>query len=150
MSVRSWYTAHEVTMPNGIEAPVTILGRILLAAIFVVSPIVNLVPNFSTTVDAMRKAGVPIPTIALAIAILFLSLGSLSLISGYKGRWGALLLLLFLVPATLYFHAPWAAPDAAAAGQQAIHFLKNIGLMGAMILIIILGTGPGSIDGANQ
>jgi putative oxidoreductase len=98
----------------------------------------------------MHKAGVPFPTLALIIAIAMLLAGSISLIVGYKARHGALLLFLFLLPATYYFHAPWKAHDAAEVGQQVIHFLKNIALMGAMLLVMVLGPGPGSLDGARR
>ncbi|MEJ2123187.1 MAG: DoxX family protein [Alphaproteobacteria bacterium] len=72
------------------------------------------------------------------------------LIAGYKARWGAVLLIIFLIPAAYYFHAPWRAVDAAEFGQQVVHFLNNIGLMGAMLLVVALGPGPGSIDGADR
>jgi putative oxidoreductase len=132
-------------MTGNYQAPIAILGRLLLAAIFLISPLVNLIPNFSATTTAMQSAGVTAPSILLALAIATLIAGSLAVIAGYQARWGALLLLIFLVPATYYFHAPWKAGNAAEAGQQAIHFLKNIGLMGAMLLIMVVGPGPGSI-----
>ncbi len=133
-------------MTKHYQAPIAILGRLLLAAIFLISPLVNLIPNFSATTSAMQSAGVPMPAILLSVAIAMLIAGSLALIAGYQARWGAFLLLIFLLPATYYFHAPWRAGDAAEAGQQVIHFLKNIGLMGAMLLIMVVGSGPGSID----
>ena len=133
-------------MTKHYQAPIAILGRLLLAAIFLINPLVNLIPNFSATTSAMQSAGAPMPAILLSVAIAMLIAGSLALIAGYQARWGAFLLLIFLVPATYYFHAPWRAGDAAEAGQQVIHFLKNIGLMGAMLLIMVVGSGPGSID----
>lgn len=133
-------------MTKHYQAPIAILSRLLLAAIFLISPLVNLIPNFSATTSAMQSAGVPMPAILLSVAIAMLIAGSLALIAGYQARWGAFLLLIFLMPATYYFHAPWRAGDAAEAGQQVIHFLKNIGLMGAMLLIMAVGSEPGSID----
>jgi putative oxidoreductase len=132
------------------KTPVAILGRLLLAAIFLLSPFVNLIPNFGSTVETMRHVGVPAPGLALPLAIGMLLVGSASLIVGYRARWGALLLLLFLLAATFYFHVPWQAANAAEASAQAIHFLKNIGLMGALLLVIVLGPGPGSLDGARE
>jgi len=137
-------------MPNAYQPHLAILGRLLLAAIFLISPLVNLIPNFGATAMAMGNAGIPFPTLALAIAIAMLLAGSVSMIAGYRARWGALLLLLFLLPATYYFHAPWKANDAAEVAAQAVHFLKNIGLMGAMLMIIVLGSGPGSFEGRGQ
>ena len=112
-------------MTGNYQAPIAIFGRLLLAAIFLKSPLVNLIPNFSATTTAMKTAGVPAPSILLAVAIAMLIVGSLALIAGYQARWGALLLLIFLLPATYYFHAPWKAGDAAEAGQKVIHFTKE-------------------------
>lgn len=134
-------------MPERLNAPVAIIGRLLLSAIFLASPILNLIPNFDSIVMALQQTGMPLPTASLVIGIIMLLAGSISLILGYKARTGALLLLLFLLPATLLFHAPWKAADAAEASQQMIHFLKNIGLMGAMLIVIVLGPGPGSLEG---
>ena len=55
----------------------------------------------------MDKAGIPAPQFMLVGAIVFLIAGSLSIIIGYKARFGAVLLLVFLVLATYYFHHFW-------------------------------------------
>ena len=49
--------------------------------------------------------------------------------------------------ATYYFHDFWTLSDPQAQQEQMIQFLKNLGLMGAMLLIIANGTGPLSLDG---
>jgi len=133
-------------MPQSLQAPLAILGRLCLVAIFALSAVSNKIPNFSKVADHMASVGVPLPTVALAAAIVFLLVGSVSVLIGYQARFGALLLLLFLIPATYYFHAPWKAATAAEATQQTIHVLKNLGLMGAMLLIMAAGPGPGSLD----
>ena len=115
-------------------------------AIFALSALSNKIPNFANVVQGMASAGVPFPTVALAGAIVFLLVGSVLVAIGYRARFGALLLLLFLIPATYYFHAPWQAATPEAATQQMIHLLKNLGLMGAMLLIMAAGPGPGSLD----
>jgi putative oxidoreductase len=79
-------------------------------------------------------------------AIVFLIAGSLSVVLGFKARVGATLLLIFLVLATYYFHDFWDVTDPAAKQEQLIQFMKNLGLMGAMVLIIANGTGPMSLD----
>jgi putative oxidoreductase len=133
-------------MPQSLQAPLAIVGRLCLVAIFALSAVSNKIPNFSKVADDMASAGVPFPTFALAGAIVFLLVGSVSVLAGYQARFGALLLLLFLIPATYYFHAPWKAATPADGTQQMIHLLKNLGLMGAMLLIMAAGPGPGSLD----
>ena len=71
----------------------------------------------------------------------------LSVILGYKARIGADLLLGFLVLATYYFHDFWTLSDPQARQEQMIQFMKNLGLIGAMLLIVANGTGPMSLDG---
>ncbi len=78
-------------------------------------------------------------------AIVFLIVGSISIIIGYKARFGALLLLIFLILATYYFHHFWSFQgDARQEGMA--HFLKNLSMMGAMLFIIANGPGPMSVD----
>jgi putative oxidoreductase len=137
-------------MPQSLQAPLAILGRLCLVAIFALSAISNKIPNFSAVAQGMESAGVPFPTIALAGAIVFLLVGSVLVAIGYRARFGALLLFLFLVPATYYFHAPWTAATPDETTQQTIHLLKNLGLMGAMLLIMAAGPGAGSLDASEE
>ena len=93
----------------------------------------------------MEKVGVPAPQLMLSGAISFLIVGSLSVALGFKARWGASLLLVFLVLATYYFHAFWLleGPEQQA---QMIQFMKNLSLVGAMLMVIANGSGPMSLD----
>ena len=134
-------------MPRTLHGIVAVLGRILLCTIFLLSAVGNKIPNFQAVAGYMAKEGVPAPQVMLAGAIAFLIAGSLSVILGYKARIGAALLLVFLVLATYYFHDFWTLSDPQAVQEQTIQFMKNLGLMGAMLLVIANGTGPMSLDG---
>ena len=129
-----------------IQAGLSILGRIMLAMIFLMSAVGNKIPQFSTVVAYMQSEGVPMASLMLVGAIVFLIVGSISLIAGFKAKIGASLLLVFLMLATYFFHDFWTFEDAKEAQQQMIQFMKNLGLMGAMVLIIANGAGPGSVD----
>ena len=95
----------------------------------------------------MTSEGVPASQFMLVGAILFLILGSLSIILGFKTRIGAGLLIVFLALATYYFHDFWTfAPDSNDFEMQMIQFMKNLGLAGAMLMLIANGAGPGSLD----
>jgi len=93
----------------------------------------------------MESVGVPAPQFLLAGAIVFLLVGSLSIIAGYKARIGASLLLTFLVLASHYFHPFWKL-EGQAQQEQMIHFMKNLSMMGAMLFIVANGSGPMSLD----
>jgi putative oxidoreductase len=134
-------------MPRTLQGIVAVVGRILLCTIFLLSAVGNKIPHFQDVAGVMAKVGIPAPQVMLVGAIVFLIAGSLSVILGYKARIGAALLLVFLVLATYYFHDFWRLSDQQAQQEQMIQFMKNLGLMGAMLLVIANGTGPLSLDG---
>lgn len=133
------------------NAPVNALlsaaARVMIAVIFFMSAVGNKIPNFSQTAEYMAAKGVPAPQFLLVGAIAFLIAGSVSVILGYKTRYGASLLLVFLVLATYYFHNFWAIEDPQAAQQEMIQFMKNLSLMGTMLLLFANGPGGLSLDG---
>ena len=123
----------------------SLVGRVMLCAIFLLSAIGNKLTNFGGVAEAMKGQGVPLPQAMLASAIGVLIVGSAMIIIGYKARVGAFLLLLFLAVATFYFHDFWEFADAARANQFN-HFMKNLSLMGAMVFILANGAGAWSIE----
>src|SRR5579863_5766598 len=130
---------------SALRGPVTVLGRVLLATIFFMSAAGNKIPNFSQVAKIMDSVGVPAPQLMLVGAIVFLIAGSLSVILGYKARFGAVLLLTFLVLASYFFHPFWKL-DGQAQQDQMIQFMKNLSMMGAMLFIVANGSGPMSLD----
>jgi putative oxidoreductase len=131
-------------MLNPICGLLAVLGRIALCAIFLGAAAKD-IPDFKTTAEFMDKNGVPQPQILLAGAIVFLIVGSISVILGYKARFGALLLLVFLGLASYYFHAFWKLEGDKAQAEQ-IQFMKNLSMAGAMLFIIGNGSGLMSLD----
>jgi putative oxidoreductase len=129
-----------------IRGLVMVLGRVLLSAIFLMSVVGNNIPNFNKVAGMMEVAGIPAPQFMLMGAIVFLIAGSVSVILGYKARIGATLLLVFLVLATYYFHHFWSTEDPHAKQEQMTQFLKNLSMMGAMLMVIANGAGPMSHD----
>lgn len=132
-----------------IRGLLSLLARLMIATIFLLSAVAGKIMDFNGTVEKMAAEGVPSPTILLGGAIAFLILGSLSIVIGYKGRFGAFLLLCFLAAATYYFHDFWKLPPGTppAAMQDAlIQFMKNLALMGTMLFLVANGTGPWSLD----
>lgn len=120
-------------------------GRGLLSLIFLLSA-AGKVANFSGTEQFMASKNMPLVPFFLVMAILFESLGGLSVLLGYKARIGALALIVFLIPATLIFHNFW---DYQGMEQQMqmINFLKNAAIMGGLTLLLAYGAGALSLDG---
>ena len=121
-----------------------LVGRILIALIFLVSGIGKAM-GLAGTAGYIASKGLPMPQVLAAIAAAVEIVGAAMIIFGWKARLGALALLVFLVPVTLLFHPFWAVPAEQAQLQQ-IMFLKNLGLMGAMLYIMAYGSGPYSLD----
>jgi putative oxidoreductase len=114
-------------------------ARICLSLIFLKAGISHIL-GYSNTVNMMAEMGLPIPSVLLIFTIIFQILGGLSLLLGYKVKLGSILLILFLIPATLIFHNP--IGDA----SQINDFLKNIGLIGGLLMVIYAGAGALSLD----
>lgn len=121
-----------------------LLGRILISLVFLMSGI-NKIMDYNGTAAYMEQNGMFLVNLFLPGAIVFLLAGSLSIILGFRARIGALLLIVFLIPATLIFHAFWAYP-AEEQGMQMIQFMKNLGLLGGLLFMFYIGSGPLSLD----
>ena len=123
----------------GFKKYLPLLGRAFLAAIFLNSGVGHIF-GFAGLTKMMSERGLPVAPLLLAGSIFCLLVGGLSILFGFKARWGAILLILFLIPTTFVFHNPVADP------KELNSFLKNFGLIGAMLLIYYYGSGPVSID----
>lgn len=121
---------------------VPLLGRSLLALIFLMSGLQK-IGNFAGTQEYMASFGMPMTALFLVGAIVLEVGGALSIITGFKARWGALALILFLIPATLIFHTDFGDRT------QMIMFLKNVSIGGGLLLIAAYGSGPLSVGSAS-
>ena len=119
-------------------------GRIFLALIFVVSGI-GKITGYAGTASYMASKGLPLVDVLLPMTILIELGGGLLLALGWKARWAAAALLLFLIPTTLIFHQFWGI-DPKLAQMQKIHFLKNVAIMGGMLMVLAIGAGAWSVD----
>lgn len=119
------------------------VARFLFAAIFIFAA----PGHFSSKMIEIAAAqGVPLAGIAVPLSGLMALAGGLSLLLGYRTRWGAALLVLFLVPVTFAMHKFWAESDAMMRQMQMVMFLKNLALIGGAVLIGWFGAGPLSLD----
>jgi putative oxidoreductase len=108
------------------------VGRFLLSVIFILSGGGKLM-QFAGTANMMAAKGIPLAKLALAISLLVEIVGGLCLLAGVKVRIVAPIMALWLVPVTLVFHNFWAYQGQDAAGQQ-INFLKNLAIMGGLLV----------------
>ena len=120
-------------------AYIPLFGRICLCLIFFYGAFGNF-SDFAGTQERMAQMGLPLPALLLAGNIVFQIIGAISLLLGFKVQWGAIILIVFLIPTTLVFHPFWAD------GSEAIPFLKNLGLIGGLLLLTQTGAGAVSLD----
>lgn len=122
---------------------ILLLGRILYSAIFIVAS-----PNHFTgaLIGAAESHHVPMAAWLVPASGLLALIGGISVLIGFKARWGAWLLVIFLVPVTLVMHKFWGLADPGAAQLQQIMFLKNLSMLGGAFLIAYFGAGPISVD----
>jgi len=116
------------------------LGRLLLAAIFLISGIGKLL-NPAGTIGYISAVGLPLPELGLALAVIVEIGGGLLLIAGYQTRIVALTLAVFTLIAGIFFHSNFADQN------QFIHFLKNVAIVGGLLQVVAFGAGRLSVDG---
>ncbi len=131
-------------MNTNVQNTAALAGRILLALIFIISGY-GKITGYAGTAGYMASKGLPMVAVLLPLTILVELGGGLLIALGWKARWAAAVIFLFLIPVTLVFHNP-AGLDAAQAQQQMINLLKNVSIMGGMLGLFAFGPGGFSLD----
>jgi putative oxidoreductase len=119
------------------------IGRVLFSLIFIAASLGHFA---SKTISYAASQGVPLASLLVPLSGIIALAGGLSIALGYKTRWGAGLIVLFLIPVTLMMHRFWGLSDPMMAEIQQVNFMKNVGLLGGALLILHFGAGPMSLD----
>lgn len=135
-------------MSNALQNPLTLVGRILLAFLFLPAGIGKLT-GFAGTVGYISSVGLPMPQVAAVVALLVEILGGIALIAGFGTRFAALALAVFTLVASLFFHNFWTLPAEQQMLQQ-IMFFKNIAVIGGLLTLAAWGAGAWSVDARRQ
>ena len=123
---------------NTFQNTTSLVGRVLLATIFVVSGI-SKIADPTSTIKLLAGVGMPLPEVAYGITVLLEVVGGLFLMFGYRVRFPALALALFSVAAGLLFHGQFGDQN------QFAHLLKNISMAGGLLHIAAFGPGALSV-----
>ena len=119
-------------------------ARVLLALMFVLAGISKLT-GLEGTAGYIASKGLPMPSVlALATGLLEVIAG-LMLAVGFQTRIAAAALAAFTVVASLLFHNFWAMEGAAAMTNQ-LMFMKNLAIVGGLLMVFTHGAGPASVD----
>ena len=118
-----------------------LIGRVLFAFIFLAAA-----PRHFSGEGISHAAGLGVPFANLFVPLsgILAIAGALSVIFGFHARWGAWMLVLFLVPVTLGMHQFWKI-DTEQRHIQVSMFAKNISMLGGALLIARHGSGAFSL-----
>jgi putative oxidoreductase len=133
------------------------LGRIFIPIVFLVTGIQK-VMNIGEIAQMLAANGVPVPdevvpylggipkyeALGYLIAAIEIICGLMVLI-GLKARWAALVLIVFTACTIIFVHHFWDMQGAAMI-QNRLDALKNLSIMGGLLLIVAVGAGPSSVD----
>lgn len=132
-------------MFNALQNPLSLVGRALLALLFIPAGF-SKIAGFAGTVGYISSKNVPLPEVAAAIAIAVeLGLGLLLLV-GFQARWAALGIAIFTFVISFIFHNFWGVPAEEVMRQQQA-FFKNIAVVGGLLMVVAFGPGGFSFDG---
>ena len=120
---------------------VTLIGRLLFAALFIGSGIGHFAKLEAMTGYAKYKFGV-------LISGLFFLLGGVYIAIGLWVDLGALLIAITVILAGIIFHAFWKETDATAKMNEQIAFNKDLALGGAALILFAL-IASGTISGSD-
>jgi putative oxidoreductase len=113
------------------------VARALLVATFVISAVRH-ATDWNAALDEMTYLGMPRSGPLMAGSIALRLIGGLSVLLGWRVRWGAALLLAFIAPATFLGHAFWLLP-AEQQPHETIEFLNNLSMTGGVLLVLLVG-----------
>jgi putative oxidoreductase len=114
---------------------VFLVGRILFAAVFVLSGATIHLLRMRQGIEYARMYKVPLPQIGVPFTGILAVLGGLSVAFGLWGDLGALLIAAFLVLITPLMHAFWREVDPMQVQIQLSSFLKNFALLGGALVL---------------
>ena len=130
---------------NSANDVTTLAGRILISVMFLISGFFK-VGGYAQIVGYATAVHLPAPGVAIALAAAVELACGLAILAGFKTRFAAWLLFLYLIPVTYFFHNFWAVQGQEQQTQM-INFLKNVAIMGGLLVLSVHGAGAYSADG---
>ncbi len=121
------------------------ISRALLAFIFIISGL-GKIAGFDATAGMMAGVGFPAPALLLVGAIALELVGGIALLLGFKARLGAVMLVIFIVPATIIFHVARLGGDPGQMQMEMIQVLKNLAIIGGLLRVVADGAGAFALE----
>ena len=123
------------------------ISRLLISAIFVQGALGKIL-GWQDQASYMQSHQLPVQLIPamLGMALLIEAGGVLCLLIGWKARAAAFVMFVYLGIVSVLLHNFWTLHGMNAGGMQT-QFLKNVGIMGGLLMIAASGPGRWSLDG---
>lgn len=121
------------------------VARLLLATVFIFAGISKFL-NPEPALTLMALKGVSNPHLLLYLAITIEIVGALSLILGWKTRWGAFVLVVFVIIMNYLMLQFWNEPEGPVRQAEMMNFFKNLSLIGGLLYLLFVGPGRIAID----
>jgi putative oxidoreductase len=114
-----------------------LIARICLSSYFLWEGVSN-VWNWKGTAEYMKSKNMP--SSILPAAVILQIVGGLSVLLGYQARIGAVLLIVFIIPAAIKMHDFWRASAPERITQKML-FMKDVAILGGLLLLLATGAG---------
>lgn len=124
-----------------------LIGRLVFAWFFLVQ-VATYIGDWEGTITLMAFRGVPGAAFLLAVVLLLLIMGSISLIFGFHTRYGALILFIVTIISNVLLHDYWRVTGEAARAADFKLFVSNAAIAGGLLLLVGMGPGPIAVDNA--
>lgn len=131
-------------IPSGIQQVTPLIGRLLIAGLFIPAGIMK-ITGFAATAGYMASKGLPMANVLLVLTIIIELGGGIMILLGWRASEAALVIALFLIPVSIVFHGFWGMDDPE--GIQMRYFMKNMTIVGGLLVMAGLGSGPFSLGG---
>ena len=114
-----------------------LIGRIIFGGYWLMSAL-NHFKNLNHMTEYAKAKGTPFPKLAVAGTGAMLLAGALSVLLGVYPLIGIVLLIVFLLGVSFQMHTFWKIDDAQMKQIEMINFTKNMALVGALIMFVLL------------
>ena len=132
----------------GAHDVIALLGRLLMSWIFLSSGFGKLM-NVTGFSEVLAKRGVPAPSFMGWLGAIVEFGGGVLILLGVKLRYAAILMILFVIVATLISHRYWEFTGDVLAAQKT-NFWKNVTIIGGLLFMFLAGAGRYSVDGVRK
>ena len=114
-----------------------LIGRIILGAYWLMAGLSHF-KDLDSMSEYAKAKGTPFPKLAVAGTGVIQLVGGLSMLLGVHTKAGITLLVIFLITVSFQIHSYWKLDDAQMRQADMINFMKNMALVGALLMLLLL------------